>query len=136
MISTLKRVEASLTIGSAAEPDIRSVMLNDVRRALSQAPEVLGKLKDLEKMVRAGDLQAVSKAASQIRFLLEPEFAHCVGGRWYFSTDIINPPDTLDDYRDRIKAAYGDLKGVKFATRGIDYDEMTLGRPVKNGHYL
>ncbi len=34
VLETLKRVEASLTIGSAAEPEIRAVMLQDVREAM------------------------------------------------------------------------------------------------------
>lgn len=37
MFETLARVEASLSIGSAAEPDIRAVMLKDVREALQEA---------------------------------------------------------------------------------------------------
>jgi len=37
MMETLVRVEASLVIGSAAEPDIRNAMLKDVREALEEA---------------------------------------------------------------------------------------------------
>ena len=37
MLETLVRVEASLVIGSAAEPDIRNAMLKDVREALEEA---------------------------------------------------------------------------------------------------
>ena len=37
MMETLARVEASLVIGSAAEPDIRNAMLKDVREALEEA---------------------------------------------------------------------------------------------------
>lgn len=37
MMETLARIEASLVIGSAAEPDIRNAMLKDVREALEEA---------------------------------------------------------------------------------------------------
>lgn len=37
MMETLARIEASLVIGSVAEPDIRAVMLKDVREALHDA---------------------------------------------------------------------------------------------------
>lgn len=37
MMETLVRIEASMVIGSVAEPDIRTVMLKDVREALQEA---------------------------------------------------------------------------------------------------
>jgi hypothetical protein len=67
---------------------------------------------------------------------LEPQFAHRINGRWYYSTDLDSPPETLEQYRERVKYLYGSLRGVIFATRGVDYDGVVNNCPVINNHYL
>ena len=47
MRETLLRIEASLTVGSAAEPAIRRAMLQDVREALALCPDMVGLLKEI-----------------------------------------------------------------------------------------
>lgn len=67
-------------------------------------------------------------------------FAHCVSGKWFFSNALIEPPASMQAYRRIVQARYGDLRGVRFADYGKDYDEVTniCGRlvPTKSGYYI
>ncbi len=137
IIKVLKEIEASLAIGSAAEASIRDVMLKEVRNALHQAPDTIALLKEqkhfldfLRGIIECGD------RTRQMLFALEPQFAHQVNGVWHFSTDIPNPPSTLEGYRQRIKVAYGSTVKIRFATRGSDYDIVLNGHPAKGDYYI
>lgn len=147
ILKLLKEIEASLTIGSAAEAAIRDVMLKEVRGALQQAPDTASLLKEqieilsfFNGIIDRGEIKAPStycgwldnviRRSRQLLFALEPQFAHMINGRWYFSTDLKNPPTTLEGYRQRVREAYESLVGVKFATRGVDYDLVCSGLPI------
>lgn len=71
------------------------------------------------------------------------QFVHAVSGRYYRSNDATGALkgksdfDSLTEYKDVCRAAYGDLRGVKFYTFGKDYDALDAqSRPMKNGRHL
>ena len=154
IIMVLKKIEASLTLGSAAEPAIRQVMLQDVRDALKEAPEMVEVVKgqiDLTDfflgLVEIGEVQVppayraqvedLARKSRQLLWALEPQFAHRgEDGRWHFSTDLPFPPETLEGYRQRVGCSIESQGGVFFATRGIDYDQVIDGRPALGDQYL
>ena len=153
IIKVLKEIEASLAIGSAAEASIRDVMLKEVRNALHQAPDTIALLKEqkhfldfLRGIIECGEVKVpetyighldnVIDRTRQMLFALEPQFAHQVNGVWHFSTDLPNPPSTLEGYRQRIKVAYGSTVKIRFATRGSDYDIVLNGHPAKGDYYI
>lgn len=66
-------------------------------------------------------------------------FAHKISGQWYFSDDCKPVATSLADYRALLKSIYGDLRGVRIAELGKDYDAIGGFQnryPVKNGYYI
>lgn len=73
-----------------------------------------------------------------------PNFLHKVNGSFYRSDAVVSAETqetgdfaTLTDYKNKVRAVYGDLRGVKFFTKGADYTELGFGGvPVKDGRYV
>jgi hypothetical protein len=56
--------------------------------------------------------------------IIETPFAHQVKGTWYFSSHALPQALTLKAYKTQVRNAYGNLRGVIFATQGVDYQHF------------
>jgi hypothetical protein len=61
--------------------------------------------------------------------IIQSPFAHHVKRKWYLSSNAVPAASTIKAYREQVRQAYGNLRGVKFAAQGIDYTHFV----VRNG---
>ncbi|PNE59592.1 hypothetical protein A8H39_00125 [Paraburkholderia fungorum] len=70
--------------------------------------------------------------------IIQSPFAHHVNHQWYLSSHAVPAADTIKAYREQVRQAYGNLRGVRFAAQGIDYSHFVLQGgvldPVKMSH--
>lgn len=61
--------------------------------------------------------------------IVNSPFAHQVNGKWFLSSHAVPQSQTMREYQVQVRGAYGNLRGVKFAELGVDYDhfELSLG---------
>lgn len=56
--------------------------------------------------------------------IINTPFAHRVNGKWYFSSHASPRATTLEAYKEQVREAYGNLRGVKFAVQGQDFEHF------------
>lgn len=65
-------------------------------------------------------------------------FAHRVNNKWYLSCNAVPAVTTIKAYREQVRQAYGNLRGVSFAAQGIDYTHFVVENgvldPEKTNH--
>ncbi len=70
--------------------------------------------------------------------IIHSPFAHHVNHQWYLSSHAVPAADTIKTYREQVRRAYGNLRGVKFAAQGIDYTHFVIRNgvldPEKTSH--
>lgn len=70
--------------------------------------------------------------------IIQSPFAHHVNHKWYLSSHAVPAVTTIKAYREQVRQAYGNLRGVKFAAQGIDYTHFVLRNgvldPEKTSH--
>ncbi len=70
--------------------------------------------------------------------IIQSPFAHYVNHRWHLSSHAVPAANTIKAYREQVRQAYGNLRGVKFAAQGIDYTHFVVRNgvldPAKTSH--
>lgn len=65
-------------------------------------------------------------------------FAHRINQKWHLSSHAAPAPATIKEYRDLVRQANGNLRGVAFAAQGIDYTHFVAQdgefSPEPTGH--